>query len=1015
MKRFLMPLLGAAALVTATSAAQAMGPVDDRLYDKAQSIEINKRAKQVYIVRAVGDSILGYKGGVSGFKATKPKQGKKLNVQSAEVKQYSEHLENIHDEILSSVGVSSAEKIYTYRYASNGFAVALTEQQAEQIKAHSGVLNVFKDEILQPHTDSTAQYLGLTERGQAWSLGIVGEDVVVGVIDTGIEPEHPSVADVRTPRFGNRGWKMRYGKAPESWYGTGCDFGNGEFNPLDARFACNDKLLKAQYFVEGWGADNLLDSEFLSARDSNGHGTHTATTAAGNYGVDAYINGEFQGVVSGVAPRARIAAYKVCWEGPEDGGCASSDSMAAIDQAVADGVDVINFSIGGSSTTFNGPDDIAFLLAADAGVWVATSQGNSGPLPSTVGTPAAVPWITAVGASQDDQVFATGVVVNSPADIAGEYLALEGSGVVSLESTGDITSEFAIAEPLDGCGGLTNTEAMDGKIALIIRGTCGFLEKYTSAAVAGASAIVVFNDGTADDRIDPIYMGGFDGTETIPGVMTDYYSGDAIYQALNAGESVVGTVGPSIKISQDNRIAEFSSRGPNAGAMDIIKPDVTAPGVQILAGGTTLPNSSTTSGQFVRLNGTSMSSPHVAGVFALLKQVHPDWTPAMARSALMTTARSNLKKTFGDVAADPFDIGAGHVVPGAAFTPGLVYDAGLLDYLAFSCGNNVALVEPSTCEFLTESGYSTDGSDLNLPSIAIGELTGAQVVTRTVTSVAWGKRRFRAKVDAPEGVDVWVWPSTISLRKGESATFQVGFRVKPGAKMDEFAYGSLEWKYGFNKSVRSPIAVRPVSLNVPSQVDGVGATGSASFDTVFGFDGDFVVGVDGLAEGMPSENVIDDGAVNQSDAFVVPEGVSFARFAMYDEEVGDGTPSDDLDIQVYGPDTAGFPLAGVSATASSNEVVDVVNPEPGLYIVVVLDYASAEGPTAYTLYNYNLTGTDAGNLSVSAPATVGAGSTGSVGLDWSGLTEGTRYLGVLDYTGAGVPLAPTTEVSISTK
>lgn len=1014
MKNYFLPLLGVAAFVTATSAVHAVGPVDDRPGAKKEAVQNIKRDKQVYIVSALGDSVLGYDGNIKGLKATKPNKGEKLNVQSAAVKQYGEHLEKVHDEILKSIGVSSAEKIYSYRYAANGFAARLTEQQAERLKSHSGVLHVAKDEILQPQTDNTPQYLGLTDRGQAWSLGIVGEDVVVGVIDTGIEPEHPSVADVRTPRFGNRGWKLPYGKPPADWYGTGCDFGNSEYNPLDMRFACNDKLLKAQYFVDGWGADNLLDSEFLSARDSDGHGTHTATTAAGNYGVEAQINGEFQGVVSGVAPRARIAVYKVCWEGPEDGGCASSDSMAAVDQAVADGVDVINFSIGGSSTNFNGPDDLAFLRAADAGVWVATSQGNSGPNPSTVGTPAAVPWITAVGATQDDQVFATGVVLSSPADIAGEYLALEGSGVVTLESTGDITAEFVAAQPLDGCGGLTNTEEMDGKIALVIRGTCGFLEKYVSASTAGAKAIVVFNDGTADDRINPIYMGGLDGSETIPGVMTDYYSGDAMYQALAAGESVVGSIGPSIKISQDNRIAEFSSRGPNAGAMDIIKPDVSAPGVQILAGGTTMPNANASSGQFVRLNGTSMASPHVAGLFALLKQVHPDWTPAMARSALMTTARSNLKKTFGEEAADPFDIGAGHIVPSKVFTPGLVYDAGLLDYLAFSCGNNVALVEPATCELLAEAGYSSDGSDLNLPSIAIGELIGTQVVTRTVTSVALGNRRFRAHVDAPEGVDVWVSPSSFKLRKGESATFQVGFRVKPGAKMDDWTFGSLEWKYGLNQSVRSPIAVRPVSLNVPGTVTASGESGTTSFDAVFGFDGDFGVVVDGLAEGAPLSNVVADADSNQ-EVYVLPEGVSMARFALYDEEVGDGSAADDLDLQVYGPDTAGFPLVGTSGTSSSNETVDVMNPEPGMYVVVVVDYASAEGPTSYTLYNYNLLGGDVGNITVNAPASVGAGSTGTVELDWSGLTSGTRYLGILNYNGAGEELSPVTEVNIVTQ
>ncbi len=204
-------------------------------------------------------------------------------------------------------------------------------------------------------------------------------------------------------------------------------------------------------------AFSLPPWEFQSGRDADGHGSHTASTAGGNNGVPAYIDGEYQGDISGVAPRARLATYKVCWTGnPDTGtndGCASSDSAAAIDQAVADGVDVINFSIGGSSNYFAAPDDVAFLFAADAGVFVATSNGNSGPGAGTVGTPSGVPWITAVGATQDDGVFAPKVTVNAPGSIAGVYNAIEGVGDVSLADTGPITDNVTLASTVTACNG----------------------------------------------------------------------------------------------------------------------------------------------------------------------------------------------------------------------------------------------------------------------------------------------------------------------------------------------------------------------------------------------------------------------------------------------------------------------------------------------------------------------------------------------------------------------------------
>ena len=950
-------------------------------------------ATDIYIVQLVGDPVLAYAGDISGYEATKPGKGQKVNPNSAHVKKYAAHLAAQQDQMIHSAGGS---KVYNYRFAFNGFASRMSAADAEALRGSAGVLNVWKDEIRQLETDASPTYIGLTEGGQAWSKGYTGEDVVIGIVDSGIWPEHPSFADVATPKKGNKGPNIPYGTAP-NFTSSGCDFGNMAANAADLPFSCNNKLVAARCYNSGFssgpaanpcGGDGIFTppGQFISARDGNGHGSHTASTAGGNNGVPAFIGGEFQGNVSGIAPRARIAAYKVCWIG----GCASSDSMAAIDQAAADGVDVINFSIGGSGTSFNGADDIAFLFAGAAGVHVATSNGNAGPEAETTGTPAGVPWLTSVGATQDDGVFYNSVTVNAPGSIAGDYVAIEGAGDVSLNDTGPITADVTATNPANGCAPLVSP--ISG-IALTIRGGCAFATKYNNAAAAGASAIIVYNTAA-----DPITMGGLAGT-TIPGVMVGNADG-----LLMAGASGVNaTLDAANAVPALNRIAGFSSRGPNGGEPDIIKPDVSAPGVAILAAGAGTDT-------FISISGTSMASPHVAGSFALLKQAHPDWSPAQARSALMTTARQDLKKTFGTTAADPFDIGAGEIQPSDAFDPGLAYDADILDYVRYTCGSEVQpqIFTAGTCAFFG----SIDASDLNLPSIGVADLVGTQTVTRTVTSVANnnGNKSFTVSVDAPPGIDVSVSPSTIKLKRGESASYEVTFTVTGAAVLDEWAFGSLTWTHGGEYSVRSPIAVKPSAFSAPANVGGAGTDGSLNYDVAFGYNGAFNATMDGLAEGAGVPGAVADAGIDQV-VFIVPAGTTLSRFSLFDEEIGS---SNDLDLQVFGPQSAGFPFVCSSGTATSEEQCDEVNPDPGLYVALVIDFASAPGPTPYIAWNFNLDGTDAGNTTITAPpgATVGPGN---IAIDWSGLSGGTRALGIVSYDDGVNPLNAQTEVMINTQ
>ena len=578
------------------------------------------RAK-TYIVQMKSAPLAVYQGGEAGLAATKAQPGAKFSRQSAASQKYAAHLRAQQDQALQSVG--GGTKVYSYDVVFNGFAAELSSAQAEALRARSDVLNVWEDEKLSPQTNSTPFFLHIANFGDPWQRGIVGENVVVGIVDTGIQPDHPSLRDIHTRARGLTGALIPYGPAPAGWTGTGCDFGNTTFNPNDAPFACNNKLLKAASYSAGFIASGtaFAAGEFLSARDSDGHGSHTATTATGNSQTPAQIDGEDVGPVHGMAPRARVAVYKVCWDAPDpdDSGCFTSDSMAGINQAVEDGVDVINFSIGGAGTSFLGADDIAHLFAVDAGVFVAVSGGNDGPGAGTIGTPSGVPWVTASAALEDDENFGTGLRVNAPASVAGTYEGLEGGGPVRIADTGDITAPVVNSVPANGCTAFTpeNAAAVNGNIALVIRGVCDFIVKYNNAAAAGAQAIVVYNDGANADRVDPITMAA--AGATIPGIMIS--STDGFLLAGTAG--VNGTLSPTISIPRVDRITGFSSRGPNGGAPDIIKPDISAPGVNIIAGETLFPNAVAGGGQFFQfLSGTSMASPHTAGVFALLKQAH---------------------------------------------------------------------------------------------------------------------------------------------------------------------------------------------------------------------------------------------------------------------------------------------------------------------------------------------------------------------------------------------------------
>lgn len=948
----------------------------------------------IYIVLMADDPAASYEGDVDDLPATRPEVDERFDRRSPEVVRYASHLVATHGSALEDAGVASTARLYDYVYSTNGFAAELTSEEATRLASAPGVVAVMSDELRHLTTDSSPDYLELTHQQGPWATGYTGEGVVIGVIDTGIWPEHPSFTDDGS-----------YPPAPDGFTSASCEFGSAvsgasAYNEADADFDCNNKLLSAQVFGDGFhgGTGDGLDSgEYLSARDADGHGSHTAATAAGNRGVPATVLGADWGTVSGVAPRAQLAVYKACWStSPTAGACAVSDLTAAIDQAVGDGVDVINYSIGSSAASL-GADDVAFLAATKAGVMVATSAGNAGPDAGTIGSPATVPWVTSVAAATQAREFEGIVTLGNLASLPGVTLT-GGTGSAPLVDAADLGN--ALCDPATGFGG-----SVEGAIVLCRRGSIARVAKSLAVAESGGAGMILANV-EPDDTLNT-------DNHYVPSLHVDTAAGIVIadYIAASAGAATATLQGGAIVIGPGSEMAAFSSRGPNGLSEDILKPDVAAPGVNILAANTPTALLGAPGELFQAISGTSMSSPHVAGVFALLAQAHPRWTPAMAKSALMTTARTDVWQQDGVTPAEVFDTGSGYIQPGgnihqkgSLFNPGLVYDAGVRDYSAFLCGLGYELRKPGSCNRLEAAGYSADATDLNLPSIGIADLVGATTVTRTVTSVADKIRVFEAQVRPPAGFDVTVEPSKLVLAPGESVEYTVTVS-RVSAPSAEWRFGSLTWRSAGYR-VDSPIAVRAFDFVGPPEVEGSGVAGSASFGVEFGYTGPYTAAPHGLVAAVTDDDTVEDDPANDinvaladgvgvtSHAVTIPEDTAHTRFALFDDAT-DG--EDDLDLYVFDPNGE---FVDGSGSGTSAERVDLTTPEPGTYTVVVHGWQTDGPDAAYTLFSWSVPLTPGGTLAVdSAPVTAVAGETAAVSVSWADLEADVRHLGAVSHTG----------------
>lgn len=725
----------------------------------------------------------------------------KSNMPSA----YKTHL-HWFDSSLNSV--SDAPMLYSYTEVIHGYSARLDPAEAQLLERQPGVLSIQEDVKLELHTTRTPFFLGLEETQDVIFANAIRRsksDVIVGVIDTGVSPESRSFDD------------SGLGPVPKTWNGA-CEAGDN-FNSS----RCNRKLVGARFFCSGYEAANgPVDPtvESRSPADDDGHGTHTASTAAGSPVAGANLFGLGSGTARGMAPRARVAAYKACWLD----GCLTSDILAAFESAIADGVDVLSVSLGAAAVEyFNDPIAIGAFAATSRGIFVSCSAGNGGPFPSSLSNVA--PWIATVGAGTIDRVFPAYVRLGNGKEFEGVSLYRGGSSAAS-----GVPLVYAGSNGTSSDGGLCTAGSLvpnkvAGKIVVCNRGENRRAEKGLVVRDAGGVGMILANTELGeDDRIADAHL--------IPTVAVGAAMGEAIKNYISSARNPTATVRfeeTEVGVQPSPVVAAFSSRGPNSVTPGILKPDFIAPGVNILAswtrraGPTGMPEDKRRVG-FNIISGTSMSCPHVSGLAALLKTAHPDWSPAAIRSALMTTAYGTyrngkpLEDAGNGMASTPFDHGSGHVDPVSGLDPGLVYDATVGDYTDFLCatgysGKEIKMITKRDVS-CGRAGKKPGIADLNYPSFAVpfetasgkGEdKTTLVKYSRVVTNV--GKpATYRVSFSSQtKSVKMVVEPQVLSFsRMKEKKNYTVTF-IASSMPSGTTGFGHLQWSDG-KHNVHSPIA-----------------------------------------------------------------------------------------------------------------------------------------------------------------------------------------------------------------
>ncbi|OWM90910.1 hypothetical protein CDL15_Pgr027397 [Punica granatum] len=734
-------------------------------------------------------------------------------------------IEDFHHSYLLSVKESDEDArsslLYSYKHSINGFAAMLTPDEASKLSKLDEVTSVIRSNPRKYSLQTTRSwdFLGLEEGDADWHLkhhqlgdGLLqrakyGREVIVGILDSGVWPESKCFSD------------EGMGSIPKSWKGV-CQSGQ-DFNSSH----CNRKLIGARYYLQGYEQrygplNTTLDSK--SPRDLDGHGTHTASTVGGRSIPKVSALGGFgRGTVSGGAPLIHLAIYKVCWAIPgqskvNGNTCFEEDMLAAFDDAIADGVHIISVSIGTQFPIPYAEDGIALgaLHAAKKNIVVACAAGNFGPTPSTLSNPA--PWIITVGASSLDRRFVSPVILGNGERIEGETVTPHNMRrYYPLVHAGDVvTAEVPKTAIAGQClPGSLSPEKVKGKIVLCFRGNGTRMAKGMEAKRAGAAGFILGNSPANGAEI-PV------DAHVLPATAISSASAQKILQYINSTSNPTAALVPAktrLHAVPAPLMASFTSKGPNVIDPNILKPDITAPGLNILAAWSRAdsPSKLESDHRVVAYNfesGTSMACPHVAAVSALLRAIHPNWSSAAIRSALITTANpmNNIGLPITDAAGNketPFAFGSGHLSPQKSADPGLLYDASYTDYTMYLCG--MGIKDPDKkfkCPRKAVTGYK-----LNYPSLQVSGLNNSVSVKRTVTNVGRSYGTYFSYVSPPRGYSVKIRPSVLFFDQlGQKKSFTI--KIKPKGRIlrntSEYYFGWYSWSDGIH-IVRSPMAISP--------------------------------------------------------------------------------------------------------------------------------------------------------------------------------------------------------------
>ncbi|CAI5940405.1 unnamed protein product [Closterium sp. NIES-64] len=702
----------------------------------------------------------------------------KINPRLPHVRAFGKFLKAQQDRLAAEIG---AKAVYNFKFASNSFAALLTPKQVWRLQRHPDVALVRRSGVAKRFGGMpSTSFLDLqrTTWAQAGGVGSAGDGVVVGVIDTGIWPEHKMFLDDGS--F----------SAPGTWAGT-CD-ATTDFPAA----LCTGKLVGARSFSSGFeaeiGARDFTD-DYDSPRDSDSHGTWCAGAAVGNSGVTLITPfGTNLGAYSGVAPRANLAVYKVFWKTQGSSSASFADVEAALDQAMADGADVLSLSLGALDPSATYFDGVSYMQANLAGVTVVYAAGNSGRPPGNLLFPYIFrsvsnfsPFYLTVGASTINK----GRTLSNSSALASELVhSLQEEGMVVVGNWPALHSTPVLLAAAAALPGASSTESarlcLPGSLApAVVRGNVVVLMLVDHDDSAAMFALI--NALTAKSTGK---KGGRRATTLSILDIFNYMKGPIV--------ATFSSTGPLTPMTARNR-------GPYP-TNHILKPDVIAPGVNLYSAA---PGTSPNNAQM--LSGTSMATPHVAGFAALIIQAHSDWTPAQVMSAIMTTAR--IHNSAGTpifhasaTRASPWHLGSGHINPQKVLDPGLTYNAVEADYKNFLAGRKMRWAKAM---FPSDSLAPLRAYQLNRPCISVQGLQNTVVIVRRVTNVATSTSTYRAKVKQPFGVMVKVKPRKFTIAPGATQLFKVTLTLQLPWKL--FRFGSLWWLDGKGHSVRIPIAVQP--------------------------------------------------------------------------------------------------------------------------------------------------------------------------------------------------------------